>query len=70
MRIPDLAQATIDRLLRSLSDEERAGAAPAGFRTDAPDLTIDDGDYGDPARNTRPEWMRERERGWTLFGRF
>jgi hypothetical protein len=56
---------TIDRLLRQLPDEDRTGLGLAGFTFEAPDDgAIRDGEYGDPDRSTRPEWMKERERGW------
>lgn len=55
----------IDRLLAQLTDAERVGGAPAGFTFAGHDpATIDDGEYGDPDRNTRPEFMKEQERGW------
>jgi hypothetical protein len=58
-------RATIDRLLRDLNDDERHGTAPVGWQFEAPDDgAIRDGEYGDPTRNTRPEWMKEQERGW------
>jgi len=65
MAIPDRLQATIDRLLRQLSDEERTGATPPGFLLEADDDgAIRDGEYGDPNRSTRPQWMRDQEVGW------
>jgi hypothetical protein len=61
----DRIRRTIDALLRQLSDDERLGAIPAGWTFEAPDDgAIRDGEYGDPDRSTRPEWMKERERGW------
>jgi hypothetical protein len=61
----DQARRIIDRLLRDLNDDERHGTAPAGWQFEAPDDgAIRDGEYGDPTRNTRPEWMKEQERGW------
>lgn len=64
MNARDRLQATIDRLLRSLTDAERQGAAPPGFRFDGDGLEIDDGAYGDPDRSLRPDWLREQEHGW------
>jgi hypothetical protein len=58
-------RATIDRLLRQLPDEDRTGLGLAGFTFEAPDDgAIRDGEYGDPDRSTRPEWMKAQERGW------
>ena len=70
MGIQDKARATIDRLLAQLTDAERVGGAPAGFTFAAHDpAEIDDGEYGDPDRSTRPEWMKEQERGWVPLKR-
>lgn len=68
MPIADKVQAFIDRLLGQLSDEERAGHG-AGFVFPAPGPTIDDGTYGDPDQDTRPEFVKEAERGWTSLRR-
>jgi hypothetical protein len=48
-----------------LPDEDRTGLGLAGFTFEAPDDgAIRDGEYGDPDRSTRPEWMRSQEVGW------
>jgi hypothetical protein len=61
-------RATIDRLLRDLNDDERHGTAPAGWQFEAPDDgAIRDGQYGDPTRSTRPEWMKDQEKGWKTW---
>ncbi len=58
-------RAVIDRLLAQLNTDEREGRALPGWQFDAPDSgSISDGEYGDPDRSTRPEWMKEQERGW------
>lgn len=58
-------RATIDRLLRGLPDEDRTGPGLAGFTFEADDDgAIRDGEYGDPDRSTRPEWMKAMEAGW------
>ncbi|MFH1605363.1 MAG: hypothetical protein ABIH03_15825 [Pseudomonadota bacterium] len=65
MAIADRLAVITKRLLDSLTPEERAGGVPAGFLMDADDTSaIDDGQYGDPDRSTRPEWMAEQEAGW------
>lgn len=61
-------QALTDRLKRQL--ERDAAKTPElaqypGFVFGNDDGTIDDGDYGDPLRDTRPEWLRNTEdAGW------
>lgn len=60
-KLPSLP-ATIKRLLDRMSDEERRDAP--GFVFIAPSASIDDGAYGDPLTDTRPDFIREDERGW------
>lgn len=65
MATVDKARRIIDRLMAQLTDAERTGATPPGFTFTGHDpAAIDDGEYGDPARSTRPDWMKEQERGW------
>jgi hypothetical protein len=62
---PNRFNKIIDRLLRALPEEDRTGLGLAGFTFEAPDDgAIRDGEYGDPDRSTRPEWMKAQERGW------
>lgn len=55
-----IIQKLIDRLS---ADEQRAGAL-AGWRFDADNPTINDGDYDDPQRDARPDWLRDEQREW------
>ena len=65
MAIADAVAVISKRLLDSLSADERQGSAPPGFVMDADDTSaIDDGQYGDPDRSTRPQWMVDMEAGW------
>lgn len=41
-----------------------------GEMTHGVEVGIDDGGYGDPHEDTRPEFMREDEDGWHLLTRF
>lgn len=64
MPLPLKLQAIIDRLLGSLTPEERAGTHPPGFLFTGPDpIPADEAPYGQDAPE-RPEWMTSQEQGW------
>lgn len=52
----------INRLVARMGEDERRGA-PGVYQTFEAG-GIDDGDYGDPERDTRPEIVREDSAGW------
>lgn len=56
-----IIQALIDRLKRAVPDLPEAFY---GFTSGPSGGDVDDGDYGDVTRDTRPEFVREDTRGW------
>lgn len=60
-----LVKARIDRLLRRFTDPAQPKLIE--LISDVVEDThgrIDDGDYGDPLRDTRPEFVKKDNEGW------
>jgi hypothetical protein len=55
------APTAIDRILARFQGAQREYVS--GIHSDAAD-SIDDRAYGDPLADTRPDFVREDERGW------
>lgn len=61
--ISDLAKA-ITSVLQPETPPATSEDEVYGERIDAPEYRIDDGNYGDPFEDTRPEFIRNSTRGW------
>lgn len=59
------AQALIKRLLARLHPDEMDAPGFVFSETRG----IDDGSYGDPLRDERPDFIKDDEHGWTSLGR-
>ena len=62
---------TITDLAKAITNALQPETAPAtseedvyGERIDAPEYLIEDGNYGDPFQDDRPEFIRDSTRGW------
>lgn len=62
---------TISNLALAITKALHTEVSPAttedevyGERIDAPEYRINDGEYGDPFEDTRPEFIRNSMRGW------
>lgn len=65
---------TITDLARAITNALQSETVPAssedevfGERIDAPEYRIEDGEYGDPFEDTRPEFIRNSLRGWQTW---